>query len=135
MYRGENNRTRSPLLGSPSYLSTFKRSYSKKIGKTPSSHIIHSLGGEYCWIVRDSEPIRLLESPRSLSVYILKNNIHDIFGIVVNDVLIIEKYSLKCKCLIWSKPIRFSFECSLSIKVHACNPNMPHLLAVALMNN
>jgi len=41
------------------------------MGKTPSSHIIHSLGGEYCWIVRDSEPIRLLKSPRSLSVYIL----------------------------------------------------------------
>ena len=41
------------------------------MGKTLSSHIIHSLGGEYCWIVRDSEPIRLLKSPRSLSVYIL----------------------------------------------------------------
>ena len=39
------------------------------MGKTPSSHIIHSLGGGYCWIVRDSEPIRLLKSPRSLSVY------------------------------------------------------------------
>ena len=43
----------------------------KKMGKTPSSHIIHSLGGEYCLIVRDSEPIRLLKSPRSLIVYIL----------------------------------------------------------------
>ena len=43
----------------------------KKMGKTLSSHIIHSLGGEYCWIVRDSEPVRLLKSPRSLSVYIL----------------------------------------------------------------
>ena len=41
------------------------------MGKTPSSHIIHSLGGEYCWIVWDSEPIRLLKSPWSLSVYIL----------------------------------------------------------------
>ena len=29
-------------------LSTFERSFSKKSGKTPSSHIIHSLGGEYC---------------------------------------------------------------------------------------
>ena len=48
------------------------RSFSKKMGKKTSSHIIHSLGGEYCWIVRDSEPIRLLKSPRSLSVYILK---------------------------------------------------------------
>ena len=37
------------------------------MGKTPSSHIIHSLGG---WIVQDIEPIRLLKSPRSLSVYI-----------------------------------------------------------------
>ena len=44
------------------------------MGKTPSSHIIHSLGGEYCWIVRDSEPIRLFKWPRSLSVYILKKN-------------------------------------------------------------
>ena len=43
------------------------------MGKKTSSHIIHSLGlgGEYYWIVRDSEPIRLLKSPRSLSVYIL----------------------------------------------------------------
>ena len=38
------------------------------MGKTPSSHIIHSLVGEYCGIVRDSEPIGLLKSPRSLSV-------------------------------------------------------------------
>ena len=52
---------------SPRILSTFKRSFSKKMGKTPSSHIIHSLGG---WIVQDIEPIRLLKSPRSLSVYI-----------------------------------------------------------------
>ena len=50
---------------------TFKRSFSKKMGKKPSSHIIHLLGGECCWIVQDSEPIRLLKSPRSLSVYIL----------------------------------------------------------------
>ena len=56
---------------SPRILSTFKRSFSKKMGKTPTSHIIHSLGGEYCWIVRDNEPIRLLKSPRSLSVYVL----------------------------------------------------------------
>ena len=55
----------------PRILSTFKRSFPKKMGKTPSSHIIHSLGGEYCWIVRDSKPITLLKSPRSLSVYIL----------------------------------------------------------------
>ena len=34
-----------------------------------------------------------------------------------------------------SKPIRFSSECSLGIKVHACDPNMPHLLAVVFMNN
>ena len=52
-------------------LSTFKISFSKKMGKTPSSHIIHSLSGEYYWIVQDSEPMRLLKSPRSLSVYIL----------------------------------------------------------------
>ena len=39
------------------------------MGKTPNSNIIHLLGGEYCWIVRDSEPIRLLKSPRSQCVY------------------------------------------------------------------
>ena len=33
----------------PRILSTFKTSFSKKkMGKTPSSHIIPSLGGEYC---------------------------------------------------------------------------------------
>ena len=26
------------------------------MGKTLSSHIIHSLGGEYCWLVQNSEP-------------------------------------------------------------------------------
>ena len=53
-------------------LSKFERSFSeKKNGKTPSSHIIHSLEGERCWIVRDSEPIRSLKTPTSLSVYIL----------------------------------------------------------------
>ena len=34
-----------------------------------------------------------------------------------------------------SKSIRFSSECSLGIKVQACDPNMPHVLVVALMNN
>ena len=43
-------------------LSTFKRPFSKKWEKTLSLHIIHSLEGEYCWIVRDSEPIRLLNN-------------------------------------------------------------------------
>ena len=55
----------------PRNSSTFKRLFSKNMGKTPSSHIIHSLGGEYCWIDRDSKPVRLLKSPRSLSVFIL----------------------------------------------------------------
>ena len=36
----------------------------------------------------------------TLSRLIISNNIQVIFGIVVNDELIIEKYSLKCKCLI-----------------------------------
>ena len=45
------------------------------MGKTPRSHVIHSLVGEYCWIVRDSKPIRLLESPRSLSGYILMSHV------------------------------------------------------------
>ena len=51
------------------------RSLKKKKGNTPSSHIFHSLRGEYCWMVRASEPIRLLKSPRSLSVCILMKNI------------------------------------------------------------
>ena len=33
--------------------------------------IIHSVGSEKCSLARDSEPIRLLKTPRSLSVYIL----------------------------------------------------------------
>ena len=58
------------------------------------------------------------------------------FGIVVNIVLMIEKCSLKCKCLTWYLiPVRFSSEYSLGIKVHVFDPNKPHLLAVALMNN
>ena len=32
----------------PRNLSIFETSFSKKIGKTPGSHIIHLLGGEYC---------------------------------------------------------------------------------------
>ena len=52
-------------------MSTFKGSFSKKMRKTPSSHIIHSLWAEYYWIVRDSEPIRLHKTKRSLRVYIL----------------------------------------------------------------
>ena len=53
----------------PRVLSTFKRSFSKKKGKTLSSYIMHLLGGECCWTVRDSQLIRLLKSPRWLSVY------------------------------------------------------------------
>ena len=54
---------------------TFERSFSKrKIGKTPTSHIIHLLGGEY-WIARDSEPVRLLKTQRPLSVYIFRKGI------------------------------------------------------------
>ena len=55
---------------SPGILSTFERSFSKKMGKTPSSHIIHWLGGKLLLIDRDSEPIRLLKSPRSLKLYV-----------------------------------------------------------------
>ena len=60
----------------------FKRWFSKKMEKIPNSHIIHLLEDEYCWIVRDSEPIRLLKSPRSLIlVYILKLFMHDLLFI------------------------------------------------------
>ena len=34
-----------------------------------------------------------------------------------------------------SKLVRFSSECTLGIKIHVCDPNMLHLLVVALMNN
>ena len=43
-------------------LLNFERSFLKKIGKTPSSRIINSLGGEYSWIALVSEPIRLLKN-------------------------------------------------------------------------
>ena len=64
------------------------------MGKTPSSHIIHSLGGEYCWIVRDSEPIRLLKSPKSLSVYILID-VSEAFDTVDHGILLEALYKLK----------------------------------------
>ena len=54
------------------------------------------------------------------------------FGIVVNDVLIIGKCSLKCKCLIWDQNRKIFI--GVFIKV-SCDPNMPHLLAVSFMNN
>ena len=60
-------------------LLNFERSISKKFGKTASSRIIDSLGGECCWIALDSEPIRLLKTPRSPSVYFL-NIIIQIFN-------------------------------------------------------
>ena len=39
----------------------------------------------------------------TLSRLVISNNIQVIFGIVVNDVFINEKCSLKCKCLIWDQ--------------------------------
>ena len=36
----------------------------------------------------------------------------------------IEVFDLK------SKSVRFSSKCSLGIKVHACDPNMPHVAAL-----
>ena len=39
----------------------------KKIGKLSSSHIVHLLRAKYCWIVWDSELIRLLETSRPLT--------------------------------------------------------------------
>ena len=53
----------------------------KNTGKTPNSHIVDSLRGEYCWTVKDSELIRLLKSPKSLNVYILMLNVYITIGI------------------------------------------------------
>ena len=39
---------------------------------------IHSPGGEYCWKVRDTEPIRLPKSPESVSVNKLKVLVSDL---------------------------------------------------------
>ena len=43
---------------------------------TPASHcfIIHLIGGGQCLLVRDSEPIKLIEIPTSLSLYMLMVN-------------------------------------------------------------
>ena len=46
--------------------------------------MIDSLGGEYCWRALDSEPIRLLKTPRSPSVYII-NTIIQIFNFTRED--------------------------------------------------
>ena len=43
---------------------------------------LHSLGVEYCRVVRDNEPIKSLKTPRSLSVHIL---IYDIIFIIVQN--------------------------------------------------
>ena len=42
---------------------------------------------------------------------------------------------LKTMFVLRSKSTRFSSECSLGIKVHSCDLNMPHVVAVTLMNN
>ena len=65
------------------------------MGKTPSSHIIHSLGGEYYWIVRDSESIRLLKSPRSLSAYIYCYKISLDRASTLYHYIQLEKYLIK----------------------------------------
>ena len=46
---------------------------------TPAGYcfIIHLPGGAQCPLVRDSEPIRLLEIPTSPSLYMLIQDIHD----------------------------------------------------------
>ena len=50
---------------------TFGRSFSKrKIGKTPTSHIIHLLGGEY-WIAREKH------QDHWVCIHILKGLVHD----------------------------------------------------------
>ena len=66
----------------PIILATLKdHSLYKNTEKTPKSQIMDSLRGEYCWTVKDSELIRLLKSPKSLSVYILMFNVYITIGI------------------------------------------------------
>ena len=47
--------------------------------------IFTALGAEYNVIVRDSETIRLLESPRSMSVYILNTYIYIYIYILITN--------------------------------------------------
>ena len=58
-----------------------KMSFSVTLAKqefTPAGHcfIIHLQGGGQCPLVRDSEPIRLLEIPTSPSLYMLMDIVH-----------------------------------------------------------
>ena len=56
--------------------------------------IIHFLGGGQCPLIRDSEPIRLLEMPTSPSLYVLMKFIPryccmwiaDVFRLLINDI-------------------------------------------------
>ena len=41
----------------PRILWNFERTFSKKIAKIPSSHIFHSLGGKYCWLVSTEDKL------------------------------------------------------------------------------
>ena len=73
--------TNFPRIINTTILLYFQKVLTLKLWQTPSSRqsffcfIFASYGGEYNVIVRDSEPIRLLESPRALSVYILVSNL------------------------------------------------------------
>ena len=58
--------------------------------------ILTTYRGKYNVILRDSEPIRLLESPRSLSVYILKTR-YNIQTIFKSNEHIILYFRLLCK--------------------------------------
>ena len=109
----------------PRILSTFKRSFSKKMGRKTSSHIIHSLGGEYWWIVRDSEPIRLLKSPRSLSVYILTTFIY-----LKTKTLVEHDIGLAPILVIWSQQIRAYYLRPCNPEVHWCEL-IPRLILLA----
>ena len=77
----------------PSILSTFERSFSKKTGKTPGSHIIHSLRGEYCWIAMDNCKI----------VGLVFLHLSKAFDLVSNDILLskIAKYHASQPTLRW----------------------------------
>ena len=50
--------------------------------------IIHLPGGGQCPFVRDSEPIRLLEMPTSLSLYMLITNIQVLYHCICIMLLI-----------------------------------------------
>ena len=96
-----------------------KRSYYETFAKHPVHEsdfvllYIHRARREYNVIVRDSEPIRLLESPRSMSVYILNIFIFIFIFIFIIIFILYLKAAFLCKKSVFLQKIFLEESCLL----------------------